>query len=30
MVLYVSILHFWIANWKAKDSAPSDSKHSLT
>jgi len=23
-------LNFWIANWKTKDSAPNDSKHSLT
>jgi hypothetical protein len=24
------ILIFWIASWKIKDSAPNDSKHSLT
>ena len=29
-VLYIVILYFWIANCKAKDSAPNDSKHSLT
>ena len=30
IVLYILSLHFWIANWKTKDSAPNDSKHSLT
>ena len=29
IVLCFSILHFWIANWKTKDSTPNDSKHSL-
>jgi len=29
-VLYILIFNFWIANQKAKDSAPNDSKHSLT
>jgi len=23
-------LYFWVAKWKTKDSAPNDSKHSLT
>ena len=31
IVLYISwSLDFWIANWKTKDSAPNNSKHSLT
>ena len=30
IVLYILIFYFWIANWKTKDSAPNDSKHSLT
>jgi hypothetical protein len=31
IVLYTLILsYFWIATWKTKDSAPHDSKHSLT
>jgi len=29
MFLCILILNFWIANWKTKDSAPNDSKHSL-
>jgi hypothetical protein len=29
IVLYVLIFTLWIANWKTKDSAPNDSKHSL-
>ena len=28
--VYLLTLHFWIADWKTKDSAPNDSKHSLT
>ena len=30
IVLYISIWNFWIANCKTKDSAPNDSKHSMT
>ena len=30
IVLYILIFNFWIANWKTKDSAPNDSKRSLT
>jgi len=30
VVLYILIFKFLIANWKTKDSAPNDSKHSLT
>src|SRR5215510_7652142 len=30
IVLYILILSFWTATWKTKDSAPNDSKHSLT
>ena len=30
IVLYILIFKFWIANWKTKDSAPNDSKDSLT
>jgi hypothetical protein len=29
-VLYILILIFWIANWKTKDRAPDESKHSRT
>jgi len=29
IVLYVLIFNFWVANWKAKDSAPNDSKQCL-
>jgi hypothetical protein len=30
-VLYIlHLLSFWIGTWKTKDSAPNDSKHSLT
>jgi hypothetical protein len=28
--LYTLILYFWIPNWKTKDSATNDDKHSLT
>ena len=28
--LYILILYLWITNWKTKDSAPNDSKHSVT
>jgi hypothetical protein len=28
--LYIIIFKFLVANWKIKDSAPNDSKHSLT
>jgi hypothetical protein len=30
IILYILIFHFWITNWKTKDSAPDDSKHFLT
>ena len=30
IVLYILSLHFWIANWKTRNSALNDSKHSLT
>jgi len=30
IVLYILSLNFWIANWKTKDFAPNDSKHSVT
>jgi len=30
IVLYILILIFLIANWKTKDSAPNNGKHSLT
>ena len=30
IVLYILIFKFWIANWKTKDSAPNNNKHSLT
>jgi len=29
-VLYILNFNFWITNWKTKDSAPNDRKHSLT
>jgi hypothetical protein len=30
IVLYILIFIFWIENWKANDSAPNNSKQSLT
>jgi hypothetical protein len=30
VVLYILFFNFWIPTWKTKDSAPNDSKHSLT
>jgi hypothetical protein len=30
VVLYTSVFIFWITKWKAKDSAPSSSKNSMT
>jgi len=30
IALYISILMFWIANWKIKDSGPHENKHSLS
>jgi hypothetical protein len=30
IVLIILVLYFWVAKWKTKDSAPNDSKHSLT
>jgi len=30
IVLYSLSLYIWIANWKTKDSAPNNDKHSLT
>ena len=28
--LYILIFNFWIANWKTNDSAPNESRHSVT